>query len=188
MWLKAYVLFLAFKLSFAAIGPRKLYAAETKNELVTSFTDPFDDLNYRLPNNTKPLRYNLWMTTDVHRGEKRFLGRVKIQIEALETSDHITLHYRQITITNVDLFNSSGSRTESNLAISYRDDVEFLIIKPSEQLIKGQIFSVEIFYEGTLRDDNLGFYQSSYFNKDGKEIPLASTKFEPHNARHAFPW
>lgn len=188
MWLKVFVTVLCFNFAISDIDPRKLYASKSSEDLVTSLTDPFDNLNYRLPNNTRPTRYNLWLTTDIHRGAHDFLGRVKIQIEALENSDQITLHYRQITITNIDFFNSAGALIESDVPFSHREDVEFLIIKPTESLVKGRIYSVEISYEGTLRDDNMGFYQSSYVDKDGKRIPLASTKFEPHNARHAFPW
>jgi aminopeptidase N len=174
----------AFAESDVDSDPRRLFSSKD----LESPLDFLDDLNYRLPNNTRPIKYNLWITTDIHRDEREFLGKVEIQIEALEDSKDITLHYRQITITNVDLFNASDSLIESNVAISFREDVEFLIIKPSENLVKGEIYWLDISYEGQLRDDNMGFYRSTFVDRNGNIVPYAATKFEPHNARHAFPW
>lgn len=147
------------------------------------------NIQYRLPKNTKPIKYILQITTAVHQGEKKFSGNVKIHFETLENSNHITLHNRQITINEVDLLNSSTSGIiESNVPVSFRDEVDFLIIKPSANLIKGEEYILKISYQGLLSDDNTGFYISSYVNKDGIKVPFAATNFAPHYARKAFPW
>lgn len=183
MWSKIFVL-IFFSSAYAQSDPRRLFADRSDDIQ----GDIIDDLSYRLPNNSRPIKYNLFVTTDIHRDEREFQGEVEIQIEVLENSNSITLHYRQITITNVDLFNSSNSLIEPKVNVSYQEDVEFLIIKPLEPLTRGKIYWVKISYQGFLRDDNMGFYRSTYIDKNGKTVPYAATKFEPHNARHAFPW
>lgn len=184
MWIEV-LLFLVLATALESSDPRRLFVSSSVAE---SFESE-DELDYRLPNNTRPIKYNLFITTDIHKDEREFSGKVDIQIRVLEDSHDITLHYRQIKITNVDLFSSSNVLVESNVAISYREDVEFLIIKPTVvSLTKGTIYWIAINYEGRLRDDNMGFYRSTFVDRNGIVVPYAATKFEPHNARHAFPW
>lgn len=152
------------------------------------YADSVDGKEYRLPNNTIPLRYDVSLTTDVHRGETAFSGTVNIRIQALESSDTITLHYRQLTIDTVQVFsNPDSSRILIPSEISFVEDVEFLKIKVNNQLVVSQQYLVVITYHGHLRDDNMGFYYSSYKNTEGKTVWLATTQFEQTDARHAFP-
>lgn len=182
------VVFLAV-VSFAAAqsGPRILYR-DNDVEGITSYTDPFDGKDYRLPNNTIPLHYNIWLSTAVHEEILDFQGRVTIQIQALENTSNITLHYRELTILNVDLLNEAGRIVQLNVPITTREDVEFLIITPLLLLEQGQVYFVDITYVGTLRNDGKGFCRSTYVNSDGKTVSIASTKFESTDARHGFPW
>uniref|UniRef100_T1H3Y7 Uncharacterized protein n=1 Tax=Megaselia scalaris TaxID=36166 RepID=T1H3Y7_MEGSC len=48
-------------------------------------------------------------------------------------------------------------------------------------------YSLTIKYNGTLRDDKLGFYRSNYTNAKGETVWLAATQFAPTYARSAFP-
>ena len=68
-------------------------------------------LNYRLPNNSVPLYYNLRIETDIHNGTTDFHGIEKIRIRITETTDVITLHCKSeiLTIKNVDLYDSQGN-------------------------------------------------------------------------------
>lgn len=156
---------------------------------VIPFKDDLDGLDYRLPNNTVPIRYDVSLKTDVHRGDKAFTGTVKITIRALENTNEITLHYRQLTIESIDLFTNPTTLVllEKNVYYDEKSDVEFLIIQSKNQLIVNQIYVVEIKYHGILRDDNKGFYLSTYQNPQGQTIWLATTQFESTDARHAFP-
>ena len=184
--LKIFVLFVVVSFALAQSVPRKLYRDDLEG--IMELTDPFDEIDYRLPNNTIPIHYDIWLSTGVHEGVADFNGRVTIQIRALEDTTNITLHYRELTILNVDLLNSAGVLIQLNVLFTQREDVEFLIITPREPLIQGQIYIVEIAYMGTLRNDGKGFCRSSYVNSEGKTVYLASTKFESTDARHGFPW
>jgi aminopeptidase N len=194
MWLKLLLLISALSFALAASNPRKLYKtteSDDENEsevLITPFTDPFDNIDYRLPNNSKPLRYDIFLSTDNHKGNFTFTGRVTIQIQVIENSTEVTLHYRELTIVNVALLRSGGGTIQSNVAFTQREDVEFLIIRPTVRLIEGTIYSIVITYIGELRNDDAGFYRSSYLDISNTRRWLATTQFESTDARHAFPW
>lgn len=156
------------------------------------FHDDVDGKDYRLPNDTIPLHYDVSLTTDVHRGEAAFSGKVRITINALERTFEVTLQYRQITIDNIDLYSAPLAPAEPVLiqsAVTFisNDDVEFLRIRPTAALLAGNNYIIEITYHGLLRDDNMGFYRSSYKNPQGQTVWLATTQFEQTDARHAFP-
>lgn len=152
------------------------------------YTDDVDGKDYRLPNNTKPIRYDVSLSTDVHRGQTEFVGTVKIRVEALENTNDITIHYRQLTIETIEVFENANDATGLIPSTSiYVDDLEFLTITVERQLLATRQYLVVITYHGLLRDDNMGFYRSSYKDADGKTVWLATTQFEQTDARHAFP-
>lgn len=195
MWSKIFVLLVALALTSAQsdlLKPIKRFKAtkpKAENAVVVApFNDPFDGIDYRLPNTSWPLSYDIWLSTDIHRGEFVFDGRVTIQIEVLKDTEEITLHIRQLTIVNVRLLREQGGTLQTNVDFATRDDVEFLIIRPKQPLTLGTICGLVITYTGELRDDDAGFYRSSYRDAGGNLVWLATTQFESTDARHAFPW
>lgn len=154
---------------------------------IAQYRDDVDGKDYRLPNNTIPIRYDISLTTDVHSGDTAFSGVVRIRIEAVENTNQITLHFRQLTIESVALYTATGASLQENVPFSEVDDLEFLVIQPITALVATLQYVVEISYRGLLRDDNMGFYRSSYKNPEGQTVWLATTQFEQTDARHAFP-
>lgn len=177
-------------LSSGSNGPKRLYKhrLDDNQQLIAPLADPFDGIEYRLPNETKPIHYNIWLTTDVHRGEFAFSGQVTILIDALVNANQITLHHREIEISNVNLMSETGDPIQSNVPFTSVPATEFLVITPTAPLIALSKYQVQITYSGSLRDDNAGFYHSSYVNPAGETVWLATTQFESTDARHAFPW
>lgn len=151
--------------------------------------DEPDVINYRLPNETKPLKYDVHLTTDIHRGISDFTGVVKIEIEVINRTSSIVLHVRQLTIVDVKLYESGSTTLKEIPKKSYgvHDDSEFLQVLVTGELSAGDKVLMVIDYIGQLRDDNKGFYRSSYTDKDGKKVWIASTQFQSTDARHAFP-
>lgn len=189
MKLKVFVIFLGL-LAFAKSIPMPFREEVPADEVVafSPYADSIDGKSYRLPNNTKPLRYDVSLMTDVNRGETAFAGNVRIRIVAVENSNTITLQYRQLTIETIQVFsNPDAIPLLIPSSFNYVEDVEFLTITVATELAATQEYLVVIAYQGLLRDDNMGFYRSSYKDTTGKTIWLATTQFEQTDARHAFP-
>ena len=144
-------------------------------------------LNYRLPNNTKPLHYSLELETNVHKGEFDFYGSVAIKVKVLEATQSITLHSSRSIIYDIQLLSVNSTVISMNADYREQRDVEFLIISLPTVLAVDDIIIVLITYAGILRDDEKGFYHSSYLNEEKKSVFLATTQFESVYARHAFP-
>lgn len=156
--------------------------------LKTSRVDQIDELNFRLPNDTNPLSYDIWLSTNIHVGEFGFDGRVIILFEVVETTEVLVLNSRLSTIQNISIFGSDNALIEENVEFVQNEILEFLTIRPVQQLVQGQQYSVQIFYNGTILDDHVGFFRASYNDPSGNVVWMACTQFQAMQARHAFPW
>jgi aminopeptidase N len=186
MDLKLFILFLAlvkFTISNPFDPPLKLGKFQSKDI-------DFED-TYRLPNNSLPLSYDLWLETHVGAEDEdyEFQGKVKIAIEITNSTDVITLHYRKINITKVDQldFADSTTKVKENLELSYDIVKEFLRIKLDKIHTGGEKIVLDIIYNGELRYDDSGFYRSKYQDVNNKTIWYATTQFEMTDARHCMP-
>lgn len=122
-----------------------------------------DDVNYRLPNNTKPEHYAISLTTNVHENNFTFEGKVIIILRALEPTRNITIHHRQLRIDKVHLLDV-GTSIPIVVHWKYDTTTEFIVITVADELKKNQLYQLVITYYGDLRDDMGGFYRSSYVN------------------------
>ncbi len=142
---------------------------------------------YRLPNNTRPLLYDVHLRTWIHEENFSFDGRTEIFIVAMEQSNNIVIHQRQLNITNFEL-RDLGNGEILTTSMSYDPIREFLVFhRTIGELEPGNTYLLQINYTGTLRNDEAGFYRSSYLDDDGNRIWLAITQFEATDARHGFP-
>lgn len=127
-------------------------------------------LNYRLPNSSYPEHYNITLTTNVHTGYKDFNGTVIIDIVVVEETMEIFMHARQLKGFVVNILDLSSGVSE-RLNYIYEPQREFLSFerinfKPFPANSKWRL---TIAYKGTLRDDNGGFYLSSYVDDEGND-------------------
>lgn len=147
-----------------------------------------DGRRYRLPNDTVPETYDITLTTRIDDANFIFNGNVRIGILAKEPTQLITLHHRQLTIISVQLWTTTSPSSEITVgAFSYDPELEFLQIPVPNGLTAGSRYLLSIDYVGTLREDNAGFYRSSYRNDNQLQVWLATTQFESTDARHGFP-
>jgi aminopeptidase N len=192
MRLKLFLISLIISITAAAQGggPKKVrFEVQDDDSLVKPFADPIDGINYRLPNNTMPIHYDIFLSTDIHIPSFTFDGIVTIRIKALQNTTDITVHFRQLEIMGIKLFDANQNLIQSRVDNSQDMVKEFLIIRPQNLLIENEIYHVEITYFGTLRGDDAGFYRGSYvWNSNGDRKYHATTQFESTDARHAFPW
>lgn len=142
---------------------------EDNPQIVEAFQDQ-PNVNFRLPNNTRPISYDVHLNTNVHlQTDFGFSGQVVIRFVVLETSRTITLHHRQLTIGTASLVAVSNPNTPIALnAFEYDPTSEFLTYTLSlTDLIVGSEYFLTIAYSGVLRTDENGFYRSSYLADDG---------------------
>lgn len=147
---------------------------------------------YRLPNETRPNFYNLFMlATEVDQKNFKFWGNVKIDITVLKRAKTVTLHSRNLTIQRIQLQNKTYNLVASGLSFEHIEDYDFLVITlPRDYQIDEQ-FVLNIDYYGWLGEDESGFYRGFYYDGDEQvdknKIYYAVTQFQPIYARKAFP-
>lgn len=160
-----------------------------KNSIQSTVADESITTSYRLPNNTWPLHYDIYLRTSVHTGDNIFHGVVRINIDVLENTNSITLHSRLHLIQGLHLFTVNGSAFDTTLTFTYDSDLEFLTISSSAELVAGQELIVQVTYIGILNEfSGRGFIINSYEDPaTGQTVWMAQSHLQPVNTRHAFP-
>lgn len=142
-------------------------------------------IGYRLPNDTRPETYDISLRTWVHEENFEFTGEVNIGIVVVNDTSAITLHMRQLDIRQIRLLTTGDIPGLISIGpFTYNSTFEFLRIPINSLLLANERYTLEIRYSGTLRQNQGGFYRSSYLNNAGQRIWLATTQFESTDARH----
>lgn len=121
---------------------------------------------YRLPTALRPQKYHLRILTNLENPEDlKFAGTVKIIIEALENSNNITLHSKNLTIdeSQITLREINGDKKDncvSSTAVNPSHD--FYILKTCQELVAGSIYELSLPFAADLNRQLEGYYRSSY--------------------------
>lgn len=126
------------------------------------------EYNYRLPNNTRPSHYEVHLTTNIDKANFDFMGRVTITLKALEETSNITIHYRELTVNDVKLFDAATQDELEFELPTYDDETEHYVLPLKKPLVDGAEYKLTIDYNATLRQDLRGFHRSSYKDEEGK--------------------
>jgi hypothetical protein len=121
---------------------------------------------YRLPNNSYPDNYDLFLNIrDFDKDELEFGGSLTLIVELLEDSQNLTLHsHSSLTILDLKLI---VNNVQVQTTLDYDIDRDFLIIKTSQTLLKGRFVRLEILYKGRiLINTRAGIYRGSYLNQN----------------------
>lgn len=143
--------------------------------------------SYRLPNTSIPLRYDLWLKTDIEKKSFNFSGNVKIHVKILEITSDIVIHTRDLKIDQINLLNLEKNEIKSNLNFTLITRFSLLVINLTQNVSKDDEMILDIYYHGHLNFLNEGFYRGNYKNELNKTIWYATTHFETTSARKAFP-
>lgn len=159
---------------FATLVAAKLpFSVPRVENISNKLTEPFQagpSVSYRLPNNTRPVSYDVQLTTHIHtQTDFSFTGNVAVRFVTIETSNTIVLHQRQLTIGVYSLHLATSPDVSIPLnTVEYDGVTEFLkFTLTSGSLIENNEYVLSIAYNGTLRNDPGGFYRSSYTADDG---------------------
>ncbi len=134
--------------------------------------------NYRLPKDLKPLSYDIFVQpyfSSITKPEY-FDGKVKIKFRCISDTNKLVLHMNNLEIINSTLLIESESdqnyKTSANFAYNYDKETHFLTaeLNAAQSFKANNIYSFSADFKGFLKDDNLGFYRSSYNDSDGLKL------------------
>lgn len=138
---------------------------------------------YRLPQSAIPSFYDIRITPDIE-GGKHFTGEQKVLIEVHEPVNEIVLNAAEMEITEAVLVDDDGTRMVGKATVdnaTERATIRF------DGIVGAGHWELDLKFVGTFNPKLKGFYLSRYKNPAGGDEVIATTKFEPCDARRAFP-
>ena len=140
----------------------------------------------RLSRTVLPELYELRIEPDL--ANASFQGDETIKVKIASPVNSIVLNTAEIIIEHATLRPASAALQDSilNATISCDEDAQITTLSWSKPADSGE-WLLELKFRGILNDKLRGFYRSSYKDSEGKEHLIATTKFEPSDARRAFP-
>ncbi len=138
--------------------------------------------SHRLPETAVPERYVIRLTPDL--AHFTFAGEETITITVHEVTYTLILNACELTIQQVTLMDETGASQAGSATL---DEPNERAVFEFPQAISPGRYALRIAFEGLLNDKLRGFYRSTYKNAEGEDVILATTQFEPTDARRAFP-
>lgn len=144
------------------------------------------EIDYRLPNTTTPMHYNLKLIPDVD-GDSGFEGEINIKFKVLDPTPNIVLHLMELVLdenaTRVILENGDVILPEM---LEHDNETQKLTIGLGTVLKEG-VYWLNMKFLGYFRDDLSGCFRTSYKDEEGNTVWVVATQFEATYARYAFP-
>jgi len=121
--------------------------------------------NIRLPNNIRPLSYDLYMHPNLT--TFKFSGKVEIVLRCLQPTKNIILHLRDLRVGDIGLTDSKQNRLKILRRMEYKKNQQYLITM-DEELKEKTSYALYMEFKGALSSNMEGFYKSSYKTKTGQ--------------------
>jgi aminopeptidase N len=137
---------------------------------------------YRLSRTVIPRHYDLVLTPDL--GAATFTGEVAVSVDVAEPVDEVVLNALDLEIHAATAVLGDDERRHARVEL--RRDEQRAALHFDEPLPAGAC-RLELGFSGILNDKLQGFYRSSFTDDHGVEHVIATTQFEPADARRAFP-
>lgn len=137
-----------------------------------------------LPPQLKPKHYDV-SVYDLNLDNDTYKGEVVIDLDIVEETDELHLHYRDLEIGDIKA--SVGEKTIEASVASQDQKGEFFVIKFAEKVApESATVQVSVSFTGTIQTNMAGMYKSSY-KEGGATKYMILTQFEATDARRAFP-
>ncbi|KAJ1893611.1 hypothetical protein LPJ81_005341, partial [Coemansia sp. IMI 209127] len=136
-----------------------------------------------LPTNVTPIHYDLLLAPDLDK--LTYTGKVSIKLRINEATDKIVLHANELEIKDAHL--ASAAFEAEATSIAFEKDDETLHLAFAQQVPASSEATLTISFSSVLNDLMVGFYRSTYTDAEGDVKFMATTQFEPTDARRAFP-
>ena len=135
-----------------------------------------------LPETARPSKYRIKLQPDLK--NFTFDGEQSVDLLILEATSTIVLNSMDLEISNTTL--DANGTTLTSKSVTIDKDAETATLDFGETIQPGDA-RLEMVFTGELNDKLIGFYRSEYTSQDGETRYLATTQFEPTDARRAFP-
>lgn len=117
----------------------------------------------RLPNDTRPLLYDLTLLPDLTRG--LYKGYVNITIEIDNTRNDVVIHSRNLTISEIILTSSENKNLHILIVKEIVED-EVIVITTKKMVTPG-VYYLFLRFDGRMFGKFNGFYRSQYKTSTG---------------------
>ena len=138
-------------------------------------------LEYRLPPNVTPNRYDLRLTPDLR--AFTFAGEERVAVQVHQATTEVVLNALELEIDSVVAERAGKALTGR---VEFEAAHERAHFHFDEALALGA-WTLVIKFRGVLNDKLHGFYRSQYTDAAGKTFTIATTQFEATDARRALP-
>lgn len=141
--------------------------------VLMSFVNSQDTgIDFILPNTTKPVSYDLLISTNVPAAAVAFSGISKTTLRVLEDTNEIFLHSRQHRITTFKLYEIVGTVGVKLNGVNYtRENANVIKFTSIETLKSGSLYELLLEFQGSLLRSADGFFRSDYVeNVNGSDV------------------
>lgn len=145
------------------------------NPRIATYQSEATTISHRLPNNTSPNLYELFLETWVDVGRLDYIGNVTIHLNIDEDdTNFITLHSSDLNILEWRLGKVQSEDVVIEIPIEmpeFSSVTDFITFRLSEdgKLEKNGDYRLFIAFASNLTEIQNGFYRASYVNDDGLE-------------------
>lgn len=122
-------------------------------------------MNPFLPDDVIPVAYDLWFHPDFYFNGETFKGRENIEIYFKEKSKYIIVHTKLLTITETKAFDDIGNPIDVVQTFEYKPN-QFWVTEVKDEISAGATVHLHLEFEGSLGNAIVGYYKSTYINKD----------------------
>ncbi|KAI9471610.1 hypothetical protein LPJ78_001603 [Coemansia sp. RSA 989] len=137
-----------------------------------------------LPANVTPTHYEILLAPDLE--ALTYSGKVSINVRIHESTKEVVLHSNELELSKATLaVGDAAPQPASRIDLRKEDETAHLHF--AQQLEAGSEATLVIEFRGVLNDLMVGFYRSRYTDAQGTDKFMATTQFEPTDARRAFP-
>lgn len=119
----------------------------------------------RLPNDTRPIIYDLTLLPDLIRGLYKGFANITLEVDHLRKD--LVLHSKDLSISEIILTSSQGKRIQI-LKVNEIEDDQVIVITTQQRVLPG-IYYLFIRFDGRMFDKLIGFYRINY-TKGGREV------------------
>ena len=142
-----------------------------------------EEPSYRLPRTAWPTRYRLELAPDL--GRSVFEGSVRVNFDVVEPIHELVLNAAELSIDEVTVRTPDGRSSRASVSLDEQEQTARIAL--ADELPAGSGYEVELRFAGAITEHLRGLYRSTFVSDDGTEHVIASTQFEPADARRLFP-